>query len=345
MVLVGAVAASCGNNNEDYFINLDKYSFESMSKIDVDLNDVSFVDIDRLGINYPYNMVCVNSNRIAIRDKDHNSQIKIIDLDGKLVDKLIPIGEAPNEMLRVNSMSQYDGCIWFGSSFDNKFGRIILQKDSLELEVLGKTNYPFLYAIPHDDKGLKIMTCPAIPDKKRFIITDLNSQISNTVGQFPLNCYDVNNAILQGEATLSADGSRVIALDKSWGIIEIYNNDDFSTISMTQGPDKVASRIVVKEQPTGIRYGQSPMYTVLSGLSVAKDVFYVGYKGFCEDQPETRGNGISRILKYDYQGKPLAYYQLPFHLLSFTTDSNGDMLYGIQEDIENETMNLVKIKL
>lgn len=345
IVFVCAIMLSCGNKTQDYFSNLDRYSFESIPTTELDQKDVIYRENDDIDISYPYNMVCINDNIIAIRDKDHKSQIKIINIDNHTIDGFVPIGEAPQEMLRVNSMTQFNGSIWLGSSFDNKFGRINIQEDSLFFEILGKTKDPFLYAIPLDKQGSNVMTCPAIPDKVRFLVTDLRTQKDKEVGKFPINNYEVNNAILQGEAALTPDGSRIVAIDKSWGIIEIYNTEDFSVISMTQGPDNVSSEIVVMEEPRGIRYFQNPMYTVLSGLSVAKDAFFVGYKGICYDNPEAKDNGISRIIKYDYQGKPLRQYKLPFHLLSFTANHNGDTLYGIQEDAESGDMKLIEINL
>ncbi len=65
--------------------------------------------------------------------------------------------------------------------------------------------------------------------------------------KFPIVDTNANNAVFQGEASLSPDGSIVIIVDKSGGIVELLDAENLSFKSLTYGPDKVESVIDVTE--------------------------------------------------------------------------------------------------
>ncbi len=341
--VISVLSVSCYglSKDHDYFAGMKICDLDSIPNIHVDSLETMDIDVDGIGV--PRTLIMVDNERLAFLDRDAKAQVKLLDLKSGRINSAVSIGEGPDEILNITSMILKENNLWLGGIYDKKIGKIDLSSESLPLEILGTTKEMFQYLVPIDT--IKFLTSPLTINNERFHITNLKSKETKTAGKFPIVDTNANNAVFQGEASLSPDGKVIIIVDKSWGIVELLDAGNLSVRSLTYGPDKIESVINVIESAQGTRFKQSPLYLVLAGISAADDSFFVGYIGGSSKNWDTMSKGISRIIQYNYDGDAVKSYELPEEIVRFAVDRTGTTLYGIRESLKDGNMQLVKCSL
>lgn len=316
------------------------YTWESLPAVDID--SLYAVDVDMNSIGMAAGLVMVDDNTIAVLDNRGENQVKIIDLANDTVYEFIHRGNGPDEMAYAASLSVVDDSVWVGGTFDNKIACVARGANGYDSKVVTRLEEPFIRVLPLKDGS--IITVPATMDTVRFVHRDVVTGVSDSTFVFPVCDEHANNALFQGELALSPNGEHVVALSRSWGIVEVFDSKTMSRRSITQGPVKIDSKIEMQESPYGTRFMQTPMYIVLVGLSTGDDGFISGFVGANSDDPASMAKGITRLIKYDYDGMPQRYYNLPEEIRSFTTTTDSKTFYGVMHD-ENGGFKLVRAQL
>lgn len=315
------------------------YTFQTLDSARIDTFGYPQINVEEMGIGMPVAMAMVGNNTIAVLDGRGEQQVKLISLDDGTCHSLVRVGEGPDEMLHVNTMSVRDSRIELAGDFDNKTG--VIERESngeYSFTPTGRKDNPFLRHIAISDNVSLFM--PAVADSIRFVITDATTGKCDTIRKFPLDDPNANNAIFQADICLSSDGKSMMVINRSWGIAELYDTATFNQAAISQGPVKVTSKIEADETPFGTRLIQKPMHIVMAGLSAHDNGFYTGYIGACSDNPESMRHGISRLIGFDKDGMPQKYYVLPQEVITFTVTPDGKAMYGLMHD-ENGDLRLV----
>lgn len=336
-----AMAGCAGNGGADAPQEF-AFTWDSIPAADAGAPQVIQVDLDSIG--RPSAMVLLNDSVMAVLDSRSPEQIKLLNMRSGATTQLVRKGNGPDEMVSVNSMGVVNDTLWLGGNFDNKLAAIHYDKATDAYRVVDQRtlDFPFMGAVAMGAGS--VLTAPATPDSLRFVRVDLNTSARDSTYVFPVEDEHDNNALFQGELAMSPDGKNVVSSSRSWGIVEVFDAADLNRTSLTRGPQIVDSKIELRETPFGNTFVQKPMYIVLVGLATADDAFYTGYIGSDFSKPETMNNGISKVIKYDYTGRPLQYYNLPNELVSFTISRDSATLYGFEED-EEGNLRLVQMPL
>lgn len=305
----------------DYkFSDLDSLAIESLTTVG------HFGDSCNFAI--PTGIKLIDSKSLVILDSRAERQIKILDLESGKVSEMLPHGHGPEEIISAISLSSFDNKIYVGGANENKICIIdSLQSDSPSIRTFFTTDFPFLNILPLDTQ--KILTLPVLQDNTRFIELDILKNSKTSVGNFPIDNPDANNAVFQADLALTPDGKKIIAVDRSWGIVEIIGADDFSIQNIIRCPGEIQPTIEKVTTQIGTQYVQNPMGIVLANVSTDDSGFYTGYIGSRVDKPETLQRNISKILYFNYDGSGGKVYTLPSELTSFCVDPVDKRLYGL----------------
>lgn len=342
VICVSCMTTGEGNN---YFKDIPSYSLKKIKTVDLKSFDSDILSLDSLNILSPKSFISYTPDVLVFSARDRKAQIKVLDLNSKSVKKLVPTGEGPEEILSVSSLALLDSNLWFGGVMDHRVGLIDMTKDTLKMTYKGALDKGFLYVVPLPDE--RILSAPLDGDDIRFQIYDKSNKPVETIVEFPIKDQNASNSVFQGAALLSPDKKSMVVLNKSWGLVEVYNAETLKRKGIMYGPDKIDSRIVRQEIPIGYQILQHPSYTPLVGLSVAEDGFFVGYAGAVMEGEgiEPNPNPILKLVKYNYNCKPVMVYNLPEPVKDFTTDKSGKILYCIKNSSDNDNLQLLRATL
>ncbi|MDE6612125.1 MAG: TolB-like 6-bladed beta-propeller domain-containing protein [Muribaculaceae bacterium] len=320
---------SCTNTDKRSISNI-HYTFNDLDSVAV----ASFEDIgiafDTIDMGRTSQMLMPNEHTIAFRDSRCQHQVKIVDLNTGRVHQLVNVGQGPEEMLLVSSISAMGDTVWVGGTMDKKIGIIDLTSPNTPtVEMQAPAESRFNRVTPLPDKTL--LCSAASADSIRFFRTGLGDGRTDTIRVFPIESENLNSSLFQGGLALSPDRKHVVATSYFWGAVEIFDATSMERTSLTTGPMEVNAEIKKRDDGMMKMYTQSPMYSVLQDLALTDTGIFTGYIGGCSSQPESMQKQISRIIELGYDGRPLRYYILPEELSVFTVSPDGPTLYGMAD--------------
>lgn len=276
----------------------------------------------------PTEIRLVNPETLAILDSRAGRQVKLYNLKSDEMAAVLPHGHGPGEMIAACSMSVRDGKVYVGGINDNKICIIdSVDSDAPVVRQVCTADFAFLNILPVEED--KLLTLPLVPERIRFFELDVSNGTKKECGSFPVDDANANNAVFQADLTISPDHKTIVAVNRSWGVIEILNADDCSASAVIRCPDEIQPKLKKIETPNGTRYVQTPMGIALAGVSAAEHGFYTGYVGSRMDKPETEDRRISKVIYFNYDGSGGKFYSLPTEVSSFCIDHDTNTLYGL----------------
>lgn len=329
-VIIIFIITGCRNIND----NADR-TFEKVFKL-ADLDSLcvdSFEVIKQFEVpnqfGLPSEIRFVNSETLAILDNRANRQIKIFNLKSGQMSEVLAHGHGPNEMIAVCSMSVLDDKIYVGGTNDNKI--CIIDSVGFDSPIVKQSytaDFAFLNILPIDTN--KILMLPLVPECIRYFELNISNGSKQAFGSFPVADSNANNAVFQADLAFSSENGIIVAVNRSWGVIEILNADDYSTQTIIRCPDEIHPTLKKVTVPDGVQYVQSPMGIALVNVCTTDKGFFVGYVGSYMDKPETLDRRISKIFYFNYDGSGGKSYSLPTELTSFCVDPHNNKLYGLE---------------
>lgn len=276
----------------------------------------------------PSEIRLVNPETLAILDNRSNRQIKIFNIKSGQITEVLAHGHGPNEMIAACSISVFDDKIYVGGINDNKICVIdSVDFDSPVIRQIYTADFAFLNILPIDND--RFLMLPLVPERIRYFELDISESSKKTVGSFPIVDSNANNAVFQADLALSPNHETIVAVNRSWGTIEIISSKDYSTQTIIRCPNEIQPSLKKVTTPNGTQYIQTPMGISLVNVCATDKGFFTGYVGSYMDKPETADKRISKILYFNYDGSDGKSYNLPTEITSFCIDPNDNKLYGL----------------
>ena len=323
---------SCNKNNNT---NGDNNSFSLDDFTEVTLDSLQGTTLtDDVDFGRGVAIRAVNDSILAVRVIRSENQIVMYNQKSGRNQAAIATGSGPLEMLRVAGMSvSSDGRLWAVGSGDKKV-MSVEWCDSAEhatpaLHFAAGTG--LLNGVTDSRGG--IVALPAFDSDARVALLDGEGAVTATFGGFPQvglpDSVKADNIKFQADIAYSPDRNIVVVSNKSWAEIEIYNLDDSTTLRL-RGPVTVDAEIVGQDTPMGTMYAQKPMWTVFDGITAGPESFYVGYIGVKIQSEQDLDRTISRILEFDYEGKPMRCFTFSHDITAFDVDNDNNAIYTIE---------------
>lgn len=276
----------------------------------------------------------VNDSILAVRVIRSENQVVMYNQKTGRNQAAIATGSGPLEMLRVAGMSvSSDGRLWAVGSGDKKVVSVQwCDTADHATPVLHFAAGNGLLNGVTDSRG-GIVALPAFDSDARVALLDGEGAVTATLGDYPQvglpDSVKADNIKFQADIAYSPDRNAVVVSNKSWAEIEIYNLDDSTTLRL-RGPVAVDAKIVGQDTPMGTMYAQKPMWIVFDGITAGSESFYVGYIGVKIQSEQDLDRTISRILEFDYDGKPVRCFTFSHDITAFDVDSENNAIYTIE---------------
>ncbi|MCM1177410.1 MAG: TolB-like 6-bladed beta-propeller domain-containing protein [Clostridium sp.] len=315
---------ACSNEKNSQFVPFDINDFEQIS---LRIADAERIECENLFLAKPMSIVYHPDNFIIVRDKGADRQLTIIDLTLNTASNIIERGRATNELVSPWDISVSDRDIYVSSLNDNKLIR--LQLDSAD-RTFGYSetfnfNESFFRCIPYRNKFLTL--APA-NSGHRFHLWNTESEIIDTLGNFPPVCDKLDNGLLQSVLTSSPDGRYLAAAYIGADYIDVYENLELK--ARLRGPEKF------DVHATSCLVPDITAYTCIAGTEKG---FYAGYVGMkigkkMELSPDDFK--VKIILHFSWDGSPIKAYLLDIPVDSFAVDEKSGYIYFLTSDPEYE---------
>lgn len=245
----------------------------------------------------------------------------------------IPFGSGPEEMIDPVWMPLPDGD--FGvldrnqQRMDVYPGHSLLVNDSVKPVKRIAFNELLLNMIALPGVGFISSTIQG--EDKRFALFNFDGKRVSYFGDYP-EAYREGTAYekyMEFTADLAAkpDGSRWVVAHRLTDLIEIYDNQ-LRLVKRIQGPDGFFPEM--EEVGGQMRHSKEERETY-SFPFATDDYIYVLYDGRVYDWESPTRYLRDKLLVFDWEGNPVAYYQLSDPVFHFTIDVRHGMLYGLSD--------------
>lgn len=259
----------------------------------------------------------------------------------------IPVGSGPEELLISSNMQEKDSFISFYDQMKNKI--FIYRKCDL------LQNSPKVIKVIQLDEPANnafITPCNNIiatsfnTENKRFSIFDMNGEFIQYIGNYPnykvsLSNYEVIESFMCHMAM--KDTIVVLAYNRT-DLLEIYDSNGILK-KRVQGPNQFFPAIKQIEEGEKVHFQESIGKSRDAYFSpvIYKKEIWVLYSGKYFDPYNSSSNYLNNIiLVFDIEGNIKRKYILSEPIISFTINSDRNILYGISDIPE---MHIIEFNL
>jgi hypothetical protein len=172
------------------------------------------------------------------------------------------------------------------------------------------------------------------------IVSDRGDSI-RAVGSFPevkvAPGVKINNGLVQSIVTIAPDGRHTAVACMSVDYIDIYD-ENMELAKRLRGPMDVQPEFMMKELPgSGGMFAltQEPRFFVFVTCASTDKGFFVAYNGIEIKTPEDLQKEATRILSFDWNGKPLRCYTFDHPVWCFDVDAAAEKLYVATQNNES----------
>lgn len=279
-------------------------------------------------------------NKLVITNCDGDYLYSILDTNtGKNRNSFIRKGRGPGEMIFPDYIQVLDS-----GNVINTYDPVMRKLNYYDYnKILINEDINFMYSITIHDVVVKIpiftadnkFTCVLYGDieGKRFAKLNTDGILLHKMGYYPIlkRDYPKDNAdvIFQTFAELTPDKQRIITTYKYWDRIEVRNMECKEMVQIS-GPKIKLPEVYVENE--NVR----PMNVVecYSDIATGPDGFMLLYYGLEEPEEPGLAESYHYVLYFDYNGKPLARYELYPGVKNIAVDWNNNTIYGINLEME-----------
>lgn len=310
-----------------------EFDLAAVPEVKLAFDKIDPIPIDSIEVSVPSMMVPLSGNRLAVLDQGDEWQVKVVSLETGKVDLCLRNGSAPDEMSSVNNIINFGGFTWLTGA-DGKIGMLY---DSpygfVDTKVIKALNYRPLTMVPVAPNV--VVTLP-IHKKIRYLRTNITDGKSDTCRSFPFRAPMLRNSVCRAQLGISPDGRNLVAVNGSWGIIEILDPTTLERLHNIGSPIEIDSKVEVMNLgdlngSAAYSLSQNPMYNVYQDLVMTGDGFYVGFVGKSVENKAGAPGYLQMIVKFDYDGNPVCRITLPPEVRSFTVDDAGRLYMAMRD--------------
>ena len=313
------------------------FTLDDFKSVELKASDATVYQNDDLLIGRPSLIKYHPDGYILLADRKPEGLVTAIDMQTNRINHYVKQGRGPLEAISVKDLTIKDGDIWLSSPNDKKLLRLegLPAQRSFSIKQEGKVEGNVLHAVPYRENNILTMSLGSSTD--RFYLLDAERKIIDTVGVMPsvdMSDLTLNNGIYQSSISVSPDSKNVVAACTMYEVIDIYDESMALRCSL-RGPLGVNSVAVKKDIGYGYVITYKPYWLTFSRVVSNNDGFWVGLIGMDIQKDEDLGQtGISKILSFDWDGKPQKAYNLPEKISTFDIDAKSKKLYAITEEAE-----------
>lgn len=332
-VILTAFAGMAAAAQSKPYVPPTPFDLATVPEVKLAFDKIDPIPIDTVEVSIPAMMVPLSGNRLAVLDEANEWQIKVVSLETGKVDLCLRHGNAPDEMSVVNNIINFGGFTWLTGA-DGKIGMLYDSPYGFpDVKVVKALNYRPLTMVPVGPNA--VVTLP-IHKKIRFLRTNITDGKSDTCRSFPFRAPLLRNSVCHAQLGISPDGRNLVAVNGSWGIIEILDPTTLERRHNIGSPIPVESKVEAMNLgdlngKAAYSLSQRPMYNVYQDLVMADDGFYVGFVGKMVEDKAVAPGYLQMIVKFDYDGNPVCRISLPPEVRSFTVDDSGRLYMATRD--------------
>jgi hypothetical protein len=249
----------------------------------------------------------------------------------------LTFGNGPDEVIYLSSIQFVDSFVWI---FDNgkkrlmKYGLSQFKTCRENFRPAEKISLDEMCAVAFVSDDQIITDCYSYPEA-RFTVFDMQGKFSGNTGSIPdegtpKTDFETLESYFCNMELNPADNSIMVAY-KNTDLIEIYN-PDLSLRIRLQGPEqffavKKQASIANGAKRVGSVKGES-RYGYFCPVALANEVWVV-YDGKRFDPDAVNPFLNSRIIVFDWNGKPVRQYMTDIPFFSLAIDEPNKQFYGI----------------
>lgn len=179
--------------------------------------------------------------------------------------------------------------------------------------------------------GVGILSFTFQSEEHKFVLFDLEGNRLSYFGDYP-NAYK-NSTVYEksiafaGDIAVKPDGGRWVMSHKAMDMIEIYDSN-LTLLNRIQGPDGIFPKI---KEANGRIHREGVSKEGYFFPVVTDECIYVLYDGREYDVENPSRYLRDKLLVFDWNGKPVKYYQLSEGIFHFDIDEENGILYGITD--------------
>lgn len=194
-----------------------------------------------------------------------------------------------------------------------------------------RVSFKELLANPVCLPGIGILSSTFQSEEHKFVLFDLEGNRLSYFGDYPdayknSTVYEKSIAFA-GDIAVKPDGSRWVMSHKAMDMIEIYDSK-LNLLTRIQGPDGIFPKI---KEANGRIHREGVSKEGFFFPVVTNEYIYVLYDGREYDVENPARYLRDKLLVFDWNGKPVKYYQLSEGIFHFDMDEENGILYGITD--------------
>jgi hypothetical protein len=274
---------------------------------------------------------------VLVFDQKHNY---------KSLGSILPTGMGPDELLSVARMDfNADHSFWAHDVITGKLKKyqLQLQKDTIYTDTEFTVNLPLSINTFCLNNGIIGSTTRDIIPLTRFYVYDsLGNRIKET-GDYPAYDREIPPTamveVYNGWVGLHPSKSKFVMVYEITDLIEFYDNT-FQLLKRVQGPDDFLPEFKVKQRglhPALVRKFDLTRFAYQAVVTGENMIFLLYDNGETisrDDDPEEAAH-FKTIVVIDWDGKPLALFELDHAVISIAVDWKMRIIFGLNR-IESE---------
>jgi hypothetical protein len=333
--------------------NLFFYSCSNKKNEELSFNENSFKEVVHMpeGRKYINNNLLLGDPRwirfhpdsfLIIQEIGTSNLVTIIDLKTDDIQKLIPIGKGPGELI-----SAWGTEIFNGESFtySRPMGKIIKYAPDHNRKFQIIDEFRFQGMEPMDVIPLKsncFVSLSSMDSDKRLTFYDEKGKIIKQMGDFPAfvskNGKKGDNDIFGSYMTSKPKGDKILLACAYTDILEIYDAEN-GLVKRIHGPLGVQLEVNTINIGVGTMSRREPSVLTYCKVEANEHEFWVGYIGYKQNKvsgPKLSDVFPKRIFCFNWDGKPLRIIEFNSFIFAFDIDWKGNRMYTVELNESSE---------
>ncbi len=336
-LIIGTLAVSlccCDSTRPQGNGDLD-FTDSDFKQIAKPLSEPTEIDFISDSVLKPCNITPLGDNILAIENLGHEKMVWLADIAKHKLKGYISMGNGPDELLDLTTMSYSDGILSVAGVNDSKVIEYAVDHDSLKITPLVRTILPYkapLRSLRMND-SIIFSLAPGFSGDRFYLYNKIDSSYTAD-SEFPLTQSEItvepDNSFFQADIAIDHDGKLIVLANRSWNILEFYDVAADTWLTL-YGPSESAAEIRKVNDGAVSFYSQSPRWHSWDQVVVGKKDVYVGYDGSCLADKEDVDTGVTRIYTFGHDGTPGRIYQFESPVVSFAIDEQAQRIYVIHD--------------
>ena len=320
----------CNACKEEFTTAID--SFDIVERI-VDYDSIYSDKNDPLNIVTDVKIV---DNILITKHFDDDYSFSFFDVnDGRMLCRWGIKGEAPDEFIDFGSDFDILGSqIVFLNRMKKEINYVLISdilenRDTLSIQ---KESYP--YTVDFRPSSLR-----NVKDKKlflgsfkegRFGVLDSTNTIFNSLSEYPFDCGEISDiyrgSVFQGKMEANSKEGKFVISTFSSDIFEIYQVSDSAVYRIYINNFNNTPRVCKKGGRYTIDFDKS--IVGLMNMAVSDSLICFTYSSKYENEMSSIDKSFNELLCFNWEGKKIKKYLLPFHINKFCIDEHS--VYGVR---------------